>query len=152
MAKTVLVSSCLLGLPTRYDGSDNYSPVVAEYLQRHKLIPIPVCPEQLAGLPTPRRKCWFICGDGNDVLNGCGSLCDEADNDMTEAFSRAAEETYKIAELTGCKLAILKQRSPSCGTSHIHRNGELRKGMGVAAAKLQKAGIRVLSEDDLEAK
>ena len=89
---------------------------------------------------------------GNDVLNGCGTICDETGNDMTATFSRAAEESVKISELTSCNLAILKQRSPSCGTSYVHQNGQLIKGMGVTAAKLQKAGIRVLGEDDLELK
>lgn len=149
MTETVLVSSCLLGLPTRYDGSDNFSQAVADYLQQHQLVPIPVCPEQLAGLSTPRPKCWFRCGNGNDVLNGCGTICDEAGNDLTEIFYRAAAESCKIAELTGSKLAILKQRSPSCGTSQIHQNGQLIGGMGVTAARLQKAGLRVLSENDL---
>ncbi|MDB4470739.1 DUF523 domain-containing protein [Deltaproteobacteria bacterium] len=149
MAETVLVSSCLLGLPTRYDGSDNFSQAVADYLQQHQLVPIPVCPEQLAGLPTPRPKCWFRCGDGNDVLNSRGNICDESGNDVTEVFYRAAAESCIIAELTGCKLAILKQRSPSCGSSQIHQNGQLRSGMGVTAARLQKAGLKILSEDDL---
>jgi uncharacterized protein YbbK (DUF523 family) len=152
MAKTVLVSSCLLGLPTRYDGSDNFSQAVADYIRQHKLIPIPVCPEQLAGLPTPREKCWFSRGDGNDVLNGYGVICDESGNDQSDTFYRAAEEAYKIVELTDCKLAILKQRSPSCGTDQVHQDGQLINGMGVTAAWLKKAGLQLLSEDNLEPK
>ncbi len=152
MAKTAFVSSCLLGLPTRYDGSDNFSQAVADYLLREGLMPIPVCPEQLAGLPTPRLKCWFRQGTGEDVLNGCGVICDEETQDVTAAFARAAEESVKIVRLTGCKLAILKQRSPSCGSRMIHQNGQLVEGMGVTAARLKQAGLQVLSEEDLAAK
>ncbi len=152
MTETALVSSCLLGLATRYDGTDNFSQSVIDYLQRHELVPVPVCPEQLAGLPTPRTKCWFTCGDGSDVLRSCGNICDEAGQDMTDAFHRGADETMKIADLTQSKLAILKQRSPSCGNRHIHRNGQLVNGMGVTAARLQQAGLKVLSEDDLDSK
>jgi len=150
MAGTALVSSCLLGLPTRYDGTDNYSSAVTSYLQENNLIPIPVCPEQLAGLATPRLKCWFTCGDGKTVLGGKGIICDESGADVTDIFVNAAEETYKIAELTGCQTAIFKQRSPSCGNGRIHQNGQLVNGQGVTAARLIKAGIQVLSEEDLE--
>lgn len=152
MTETAIVSSCLLGLSTRYDGSGNFCQAVVDYLQQHQITPIPVCPEQLAGLPTPRPKCWFNKGDGNDVLRGCGSIRDEEGRDETDAFFRAAEESLKIAELTGCKLAILKQRSPSCGSRQVYLNGQLNKGMGVTAAKLKQAGLKVLSEDDFESK
>lgn len=152
MPKTAFVSSCLLGLPTRYDGSGNFSQAVVDYLQREKLVPIPVCPEQLAGLPTPRLKCWFRRGTGEDVLNACGVICDEDDKDVTAAFAKAAEESLKIALITDCKLAILKQRSPSCGSMMVHQNGQLVNGMGVTAARLKKAGIAVLSEDEVTEK
>jgi len=152
MTETVFVSSCLLGLPTRYDGTDNSCPEIIDYLQQNKLIPIPVCPEQLAGLPTPRLKCWFTQGTGEDVLNGCGSICAEDTQDVTAAFAGTAEQSLKIAEMTGCKRAILKQRSPSCGSVTVHQNGQLVTGMGVTAAMLKKAGIEVLSEEDFAAK
>ena len=152
MANPVLVSSCLLGLPTRYDGTDNYSPAVQDYLQEKQLMPIPVCPEQLAGMPTPRPKCWFFRGDGYSVLTGDGAVGSEQGQDVTTAFSQAAKQTLKIAELTGCRLAILKQRSPSCGSRLVHQNGQVITGMGVTAAILKQAGIVVLSEDDLEEK
>ena len=152
MTETALVSSCLLGLATRYDGTDNFSQAVLDYLQQHDLVPIPVCPEQLAGLPTPRPKCWFTRGDGIDVLKSCGTICNDAGQDVTKAFSRAAEETLKIADLTDSKLAILKQRSPSCGNRQIYRNGQLIKGMGVTAAKLRQVGLKVISEDELGSK
>jgi uncharacterized protein YbbK (DUF523 family) len=149
MADIVLVSSCLLGLATRYDATDNVSPEVLDYLKNHQLIPIPVCPEQLAGLPTPRPKCWFTHGAGEEVLAGNGALCDEQGRDVGAQFLRGAEQTLKLAQLSGCRQAILKQRSPSCGSAKVHRNGQLVSGLGVTAALLKRHGITLLSEEDL---
>ena len=148
---TVLVSSCLLGLATRYDGTDNLSPEVMEYLQASGLIPIPVCPEQLAGLPTPRPKCWFSQGDGDSVLDGTGKLCDENHQDVTDLFREGARECLKIARLTGSKIAILQQRSPSCGSRKIYRNEVLLEGTGVTAALLKRSGLKIFSDDHLPA-
>jgi len=152
MARTVLVSSCLLGLATRYDGDDNYSRSLADYLQRNDLIPIPVCPEQLAGMPTPRPKCWYTTGTGAAILAGEGQICNELGVDVSQRLLRGAELTLDIARLTNCELAILKQRSPSCGSSMVHQNGKLVEGMGVAAALLAQHGVALLSEEELEAK
>lgn len=147
--KTVLISSCLLGLRTRYDGSDNLSQPLVDFIAEHNLTPIPVCPEQLAGLPTPRNKCWFKRGDGKAALIQQGLLCDEQDNDVTEQFIDGARQTLKIAQMTKCQLAILQQRSPSCGTKSIYRNQELTHGMGITAALLEEHGIQVFSDDNL---
>jgi len=149
MAKTALVSSCLMGLQTRYDGSDNFSEAATDFLKEQDLIPIPICPEQLAGLPTPREKCWFKDGDGQRVLQDEGRLCNESGEDVTSFFLRAAAESCKVAELTGCRIAILKQRSPSCGSRKIHRSGQLVDGMGVTAAALKNAGLQIIAEDDI---
>ncbi len=148
MTETILVSSCLLGLPTRYDGADNHSRAVIDYLSQNNLMPIPVCPEQLAGLPTPRLKCWFSQGDGSAVLANRGRICDEENRNLTETFLRGAKESLKIAEMTNCKRAILKQRSPSCGCRNIYQNGQIIEGMGVTAALLLQKGLQLLSEDD----
>ncbi len=147
--RTILVSSCLLGLKTRYDGSDNYTQAVVDYIEANQLIPIPVCPEQLAGLATPRPKCWFTSGDGEAVLTGTGSLyCENGDN-VSAAFVRGAEETLKIANLTNCDRAILQQRSPSCGSQTIYLREKLVEGSGVTTALLNKNGIVVFSNDKL---
>ncbi len=147
--RTALVSSCLLGLATRYDGSDNYNQAVIDYLKRQQLTPIPVCPEQLAGLPTPRPKCWFAAGSGETLLAGDGSLVNEYGEEVSAIFLKGAEESLKLAQLTDCRTAILKQRSPSCGSRTIHCNGELIEGLGVTAALLKETGLQVLSEEDL---
>ncbi|MCW8893006.1 MAG: DUF523 domain-containing protein [Deltaproteobacteria bacterium] len=147
--RLILVSSCLLGLKTRYDATDNYSQAVADFLTRQKLTPIPVCPEQLGGLPTPRPKCWFNHGDGKTTLENKGSLCDEHGNNPTMAFIHGAEETLKIARMTNCRMAILQQRSPSCGSESIYLNAALTKGMGVTTALLKENGLEIFGDDNL---
>ncbi len=145
----VLVSSCLLGLATRYDATDNQSPAVIDFIRSNNLLPVPVCPEQLAGLPTPRPKCWFAQQDGRSVIRGKGRLCDEHGKDVTAVFLQGAQETLKIAQLTGCRMAILQQRSPSCGSQSIYLNEQLTPGVGVTAAVLEHHGLKVFSDDHL---
>jgi len=147
--RPILVSSCLLGLKTRYDGTDNYCQAVIDYIETNQLTPVPVCPEQLAGLSTPRPKCWFSCGDGLTALSGQGKLCDEEKRDVTDTFIHGAEECLKTATLTHCKQAILQQRSPSCGSNNIYLNEKLVEGVGVATALLRKNGLEVFSDDNL---
>lgn len=147
--RPILVSSCLLGLQSRYDGTDNYSQTVVDYIERQQLTPIPVCPEQLAGLSTPRPKCWFIHGDGVAVLSGKGELNNEEGQNVTETFLHGAQECLKIAKLTHCKLAILQQRSPSCGSQKIYLKDKLIEGVGVTTALLSKNGLKIFSSDNL---
>jgi uncharacterized protein YbbK (DUF523 family) len=145
----ILVSACLLGLPTRYDGKAKHSQVVIDYLQRENLLPIPVCPEQLAGMATPRAKTFFHSGDGHDVMNGNGSVISETGQPMNDVFRRGAQLTLQIARLCCCQRAMLKERSPSCGVHQIYRGSELVSGTGVTGAMLIAEGIEVLSEEDL---
>jgi len=150
--RPILVSSCLLGLKTRYDGTDNYCQEVVDFVENNQFIPIPVCPEQLAGLPTPRPKCWFSYGDGAAVLTGNGELINENKENVTEIFLSGAQECLKIAEMTHCKFAILQQRSPSCGSQRIYLNEKLVEGVGMTTAVLNKNGVKVFSNDNLPAK
>ena len=147
--RPILVSSCLLGLKTRYDATDNYCQAVVDYIETNQLTPIPVCPEQLAGLSTPRPKCWFSHGDGAAILTGNGKLIDENGRNVTEVFLHGAQECLKIAKLTHCNMAILQQRSPSCGSQKIYLNEELIEGVGITAALLNKNGLNVFSDDNL---
>ena len=149
--RTALVSSCLLGVASRYDGSDNYSQAVLDYLRNQQLIAIPICPEQLAGMPTPRPKCWFTIGSGECQPAEGATLVNEQGENVTASFRKGAEESLKLAQLTGCQIAILKQRSPSCGSRSIYRNGKLVEGLGVTAARLKENGIQLFSEEDLPA-
>lgn len=147
---SILVSACLLGLPTRYDGHAKHSVSVLEYLQRRGLLPIPVCPEQLAGLSTPRPKTFFKKGNGDDVLSGSGLVVNEHDETMNTIFLRGANMTLQVARLCHCRQALLKERSPSCGVHQIYLQDKKVAGRGVTAAILAEAGIKVFSEDDLK--
>jgi len=147
--QTVLVSACLLGINCRYDGGSNLNQRVVDYLSRHKLLAIPVCPEQLAGLPTPRPKVWFTQGDGQGYLQQQAQLHDEFGQNVGPTFLHGAQETLKIARVCGCNSAIMKERSPSCGCRQIHRNHELVAGTGLASALLQQAGLIVSSEEEI---
>jgi len=151
MKEPILVSACLLGLNTRYDGAAKRNQAVFDWLAGENLLPIPVCPEQLAGLPTPREQTRFGSGDGHAVIAGSGEVVSLSGTCMNEAFLKGARETLRIAQLTGCRRALLKERSPSCGVHLIHRGGSLVVGRGVTAALLVVAGIDVMSEADLQA-
>jgi len=135
-----LCSACLLGVKCRYDGSDALSKKVVKLAKREHLIP--VCPEQLGGLPTPREPSERR---GRKVITKSG-------NDVTEQFSKGAEETLKLAKLFGVKDAVFKQRSPACGCGQIYDgtfSGKIVKGDGVTTAMLRKNGVRIISDEDL---
>ena len=136
---TILVSACLLGLPCRYDGKAKQHPAVLRLAEKHTLIP--VCPEQLGGLQTPRVPSER---QGERVMNKEGA-------DNTTAFLRGAQCALDIARLTKCEIAVLRAKSPSCGCGKIYDgtfSGTLTDGNGVTAELLQKNGIQVLSDDD----
>jgi uncharacterized protein YbbK (DUF523 family) len=145
----ILVSACLLGLKTRYDGTSKHNKTVLAWLVREQLIPVPICPEQLAGLPTPRERTFFRSGHGQAVLAGDGEVVTCNGRSMNEPFLRGAEEALKVARLTGCRRALLKERSPSCAVHQVHCRNEMVPGMGITAAMLVGAGITVQSEEDL---
>lgn len=135
-----LCSACLLGVRCRYNGKDALNKKVVRLLRTEVLIP--VCPEQLGGLPTPREPAEII---RKKVVTKSG-------HDVTENFTRGARETLKIAKLFGVKEAILKQGSPSCGCGKIHDgtfSGRIIEGDGVTAALLKKHGIKVITEENL---
>lgn len=151
--KPILVSACLLGLPTRYDGKTKRSQAVIDYLQRENLLPIPICPEQLAGMATPRDRTFFHSGDGHDVLDvlddKAGKVISVNGQPMNDVFCRGAKLVLQIARLSDCRRALLKERSPSCGVHQIYRGDERVQGAGVTTALLINAGLDVISEEDL---
>jgi uncharacterized protein YbbK (DUF523 family) len=149
MREPILVSACLLGLSTRYDGASKRNQTVLDWLARERLLPIPVCPEQLAGLPTPREKTRFSSGDGRAVVEGTGQVVTFSGRIMNECFLHGANEALRIALLAGCRRAMFKERSPSCGVHRVHCGEEMITGTGVTTALLTAAGFSVLSEDDL---
>ena len=148
--ETILVSACLLGLPTRYDGKSKRSQEVLDYLQRENLTPIPVCPEQLAGMTTPRDKTFFQSGDGRAVLAGNGEAVSENGRSMNAIFCRGARMTLEIARLSGCRRALLKEGSPSCGVHRVYLGEDKVAGLGVTSALLMNSDLDVISEEDLK--
>ncbi len=147
MNEIVLVSACLAGLKTRYDAQASPHERVIELLREGKALP--VCPEQLGGLPTPRDKAEIESGSGEEVLNGLSRVLNDKGEDITDKFVRGATETLKLVEMMGIKKAIMKERSPSCGVNSIIRGGREVQGRGVTTALLQDRGIEVISSDTL---
>ena len=141
----VLVSACLLGLRSRYDAAGKARDDALELLDGR--ICVPVCPEQMGGLPTPRPKSHLTGGDGWAVLAGKAKVLSDSGQDVTPAFLRGAEECVKLAKLFRATHAYLKQRSPSCGCGVVAIDGEVREGAGVAAAALEAAGVHIVAID-----
>lgn len=140
----VLVSACLAGVRCRYDGDGCPDEAVMDLVRRGRALP--VCPEQLGGLPTPREPAEITGGDGHDVIAGRARVVARDGRDVTDAFLRGARETVRLAEMAGARRAVLKARSPSCGAGSIYDGtftGGTRYGDGVAAALLKQAGIAV---------
>jgi uncharacterized protein YbbK (DUF523 family) len=105
---------------------------------------IPICPEQLGGLPTPRAPSNIVKGDGKGVLAGHARVINTLGEDVTEAFIKGAQESLKLARLTGAKKAILKNKSPSCGLNTPYCETDTGYGLGVTAALLLSAGIKII--------
>ena len=138
----ILISSCLLGEPCRYDGQSKPSAEV-ETLRRAGHTLIPVCPEVMGGLPTPRPPAE-VQPDGR-VVNRQGT-------DVTGQYRSGAETALELARREGCEIAVLKEKSPSCGNRQIYDGSFTRtlvEGQGVTARLLEQAGIRVLNEEEL---
>ena len=143
-----LVSACLLGVRCRHDGKGAPERRLLELAKRVELLP--VCPEQLGGLPTPRERAWIVGGDGWDVLSGKAKVLTENGKELTDDFIRGAEGVLKLARLFGATEAILKTGSPSCGLGEIREpfSEKPMRGDGVTAALLKRNGLRVLTEKE----
>jgi len=139
----LLISACLYGEECRYDGKSNRLDGELLSAIREKYELIPVCPEVLGGLPTPRVPSERV---GDRVIMKDGT-------DVTANFIHGAKTACKIAAENGAKLALLKERSPSCGCGKIYDGtftGTLTVGNGVAAEALICAGLQVLGEAYIE--
>lgn len=139
--EAVIVSACLIGVKSRYDGTHALDRRVLSRLKNKAVVP--VCPEQLGGLPTPRPRAWIKKGGGREVLEGSAKVTDENGADVTRCFLKGAKETLKIARLVNAKEAYLKEKSPSCGVEFIRRGQRKVKGSGVLAALLKRKGLKV---------
>jgi len=143
-----IISACLCGINCRYDGQVQQNSSIVELLRKNFCIP--VCPEQLGGLSTPRNPSCISNGDGFDVLKGKVKIITYEGKDVTKNFLLGAQEVLKIAQLTGCTQAVLKEKSPSCGVKYIYQGEKFVKGCGVTTALLLENGLAVISEEELD--
>ncbi|WP_442600624.1 DUF523 domain-containing protein [Paenibacillus sp. KN14-4R] len=147
----ILVSACLAGLEVRYNGTHSLDKIIQKMVQENKAIT--VCPELLGGFSTPREPAEIIGGDGEDVLNGKAKVVEKSGTDVTEMYINGAYLTLRKAQEVNATVIVLKEYSPSCGSSMIY-NGEFKDrkvvGNGVTTALLKRNGLRVVSEENLE--
>ncbi|MBQ8432643.1 MAG: DUF523 domain-containing protein [Clostridia bacterium] len=139
--KKLIISACLLGEPCRYDGKSKPCDAVIALGERYQLLP--VCPECMGGLPTPRPP--------SEIRGARVTNCEG--RDVTANYCAGAEATLRLAMAEGCDTAILKEKSPSCGSGRIYDgsfSGTLTAGDGICAALLKAHGIRVLGESEIE--
>ena len=148
------MSACLLGQKVRYDGGDclNHHPRLQSWLDAKRIIII--CPEMAGGLPTPRPPAEIQGSKtGIDVLSLNAKVMTNLGSDVTENFIKGAEKTLALAQKFHIKVAILKAKSPSCGSNVVYDGTFSKKlidGMGVAAALLSKHGIKVFDENQID--
>ena len=140
----ILVSHCFLGEPCRYDGASRLDRQIIElHRAGHNLIP--VCPEVLGGLGVPREPA---------ELQPDGRVLTRAGEEVTAQYRAGAERAVEIAKENGCTVAVLKARSPSCGSGEVYNGaftGTLTSGWGIAAKLLSEAGLEVMDEEHLQA-
>ncbi len=147
----LLVSACLLGVDCKYNGENNAHQGIRDRVKFGRIIPI--CPEQLGGLKTPRPPAEIQGGSGEKVLSFKADLKTLEGLNVTEAFLRGAKETLSLAKTFNVHGALLKERSPSCGSSFIYDgtfSQTLIPGEGVTAALLRREGYEVFSEMEWE--
>lgn len=137
----ILVSACLLGENCKYNGGNNKNEAVIKLGEKHTLIPI--CPETFACLPTPRVP--------SEIKDG--KVYSKDGKDLTNEFSDGAEKSLYIAEESGCQVAVLKEKSPSCGFGRIYDgsfSGKLIHGNGITAQLLYEHGIKIYGESKID--
>ena len=137
----IVVSACLIGVCCRFDGASKPNEDVIALVRNRRVLP--VCPEQLGGLPTPRPR--------HEIVHG--RVVSEHGNDETDAFERGAREVLRMVELFGSRCAILKARSPSCRRGRIYDgtfSGCVVAGDGVLVQLLIRNGCQVTTEEDLD--
>lgn len=140
----ILVSACLVGINCKYSGGNNYNQKIFDLVKEGKAIPI--CPEQLGGLNTPRKPVEL------KVINGKRYAIDNEGNDLTENFEKGALEVLNLAKDLNINKAILQPRSPSCGVNKIYSgnfDNKLVDGNGILTELLKQNGIDVLTPNEI---
>ncbi|AVK96717.1 DUF523 domain-containing protein [Lysinibacillus sphaericus] len=143
----IVVSSCLAGLEVRYNGTHCLNNKIMKLIEENKAIT--VCPELLGGFSTPREPAEIIGGNGEDVLDGIAKVIEKSGRDVTELYIKGAYITLKKAIDVNATVVVLKEYSPSCGSSMIYNGEFIGKeiaGNGVTAALLKRNGLQVISE------
>lgn len=138
MEPSILISACLLGEACRYDGKSVPCPAAVALAERREVVPI--CPEVMGGLPTPRIP---------SELEPNGRVVNARGRDVTNAFERGAQAVAALAKERGCTKAVLKSRSPSCGVREVYDGsfgGNLMPGQGVTAKALRAIGVELYDE------
>lgn len=148
----ILVSSCLAGLEVRYNGTHSLDNRISKLVGENKAVTI--CPELLGGFSTPREPAEIVGGDGEDVLDGKAKVVEKSGKDVTELYIKGAYATFEKAKKINATIVVLKENSPSCGSSMIY-NGEFKGkkivGNGVTSALLKRNGLQVISEEQFVA-
>ena len=147
----LLVSRCLLGHRVRYDGGAHGPYDLLQHWQDEGRI-VALCPEVAGGLPTPRPPAEIPGGQGGGVLDGRLPVLTDDGADVTAAFVAGAKIALRLVDHHGLRVAVLKARSPSCGSTHTYDGsfgGQLVEGEGVTAALLKRHGVRVFNETQL---
>lgn len=154
MPAKIFISACLLGRPVRYDGKGKplHDPFVERLKAEGRLVGY--CPEQAGGLPTPRPPAEIESGmNGGDVLAGRARVLEVTGGDVTAEFIEGGKRAVAFAQEQGCKVALLIDGSPSCGSGFIYDgsfSGSRHPGFGVTAALMRQAGIEVFSDRELD--
>lgn len=139
----VLISACLLGDNVKYSGGNNLTPKLVTLLEKYNVDIVKVCPECFGGLPILRVPSEI---KENKVFS-------KDNRDVTKEFLIGAEKTLKIAKENEVNFAILKERSPSCGSTYIYDgnfSGKIIEGQGITTRKLSEENIKIFSEENLE--
>lgn len=145
----IVVSACLAGKKCRWDGRDNTKEAIRQLVAVGKAIP--VCPEELGGLPTPREPSEIVGGSGEDVLARKARVVMRGEKDVTENFLRGAKTVLKIVKEGNLRRAILKTRSSACGYGEIYNgsfSGRLKPGNGVTTALLLREDIEIVTDEE----
>ena len=144
----IAVSSCLAGIECRYNGSHSLVEKIKGLVEQNRVLLI--CPELLGGFSTPRESAEIVGGTGEDVLDGNAKVIEKSGNDVTELYIKGAYKALSIIQEANVKYVVLKENSPSCGSTIIY-NGEFSNtkiaGEGVTAVLFKRAGIKVISEE-----
>jgi uncharacterized protein YbbK (DUF523 family) len=149
----ILISACLLGERVRYHGGDAAlsNPILERWRREGRLVPF--CPEVAGGLPVPRPAAEIQGTGGLAVLEGTARVITSGGADVTDAFLAGARGALAAALRSGARVAVLKDGSPSCGSTEIYDgtfSGRRRAGVGATAALLAENEVRVFNEAELD--